>query len=256
MKFIFCVLGYDKLKTYGFAIHGAICGYSRRILWLEVLRSNNDPKIIAGIYIDTVKDFGGCPQRVRTDCGTENILVAAMQCYLRADGLDEWAGEKSHVYGSSPANQRIEAWWSFLRRNRSGWWIDLFQDMCQRGILELGNTYHIECLWFCYSKIIQQELYNVKDQWNSHNIRKSQHATVAGIPDLLFFIPEYYGGENCLCEVSHAKLLQLEGSIQCEESENIYQEYFEYVCEMKNWHAPENVHEAFEMFQQLVNMAE
>ena len=63
MKFIFCVLGYDKLKTYGFAIHGAICGYSRRILWLEVLRSNTDPKIIAGIYIDTVKDFGGCPQR-------------------------------------------------------------------------------------------------------------------------------------------------------------------------------------------------
>ena len=25
----------------------------------------------------------------------------------------------------------------------------------------------------------------------------------------------------------------------------------EYVCEMKNWHAPEDVHETFEMFQQL-----
>ena len=134
------------MKTYGFAIHGAICGYSRRILWLEVLTSNNDPKIIAGIYIDFIKDVGGCPQHVRTDCETENVLVAAMQCYLRADGLDESAGEKSHIYGSSPANQRIEAWWSFLRRNRSGWWIDFFQDMCQRGILELGNTYHMECL--------------------------------------------------------------------------------------------------------------
>ena len=179
-------MGYDKLKPYGFAVHAAICGYSRRILWLEVLRSNNDPQIVAGIYLDFVKEVGGCPQRVRTDCGTENVLIAGMQCYLQGDGLDEWAGEKSHIYGSSPANQRIEAWWSFLRRNRSGWWIDLFQDMCQTGILELGNVYHMECLWFCYSRIIQQELYNVKDQWNSHYIRKSQHETIAGIPDLLF----------------------------------------------------------------------
>ena len=78
----FCVLSFDKLKTYGFATHGAICGYSRRNLWLEILRSNNDPEIIDGIYIDFIKDVGGCPQHVRTDCGTENVLVAAMQCYL------------------------------------------------------------------------------------------------------------------------------------------------------------------------------
>jgi hypothetical protein len=256
LKFVLCVVGYDKLKPYGFAVHGAICGYSRRVLWLEVLRSNNDPQIVAEIYLDFVKEVGGCPQRVRTDCGTENVLIAGMQCYLRADGLDEWAGEKSHIYGSSPANQRIEAWWSFLRRNRSGWWIDLFQDMCQTGILELGNVYHMECLWFCYSRIIQQELYNVKDQWNSHYIRKSQHETIAGIPDLLFFIPEYYGGDNCLCEVSHTKILELETSERNDESENIYQEYFEYVCEMRSWRSPKDVHEAFEMFQQLVNMME
>ncbi|KAK3742548.1 hypothetical protein QZH41_017038 [Actinostola sp. cb2023] len=29
--------GYDKLKPYGYPIHGCICGYSRRILWLEYL---------------------------------------------------------------------------------------------------------------------------------------------------------------------------------------------------------------------------
>eukprot|EP00112_Aurelia_sp_Birch-Aquarium-sp1_P000694 Seg1067.7 transcript_id=Seg1067.7/GoldUCD/mRNA.D3Y31 product="hypothetical protein" protein_id=Seg1067.7/GoldUCD/D3Y31 len=31
--------GYDKLKPYGFPVHGAIDGFSRRILWLEVVRS-------------------------------------------------------------------------------------------------------------------------------------------------------------------------------------------------------------------------
>ena len=34
--------GYDKLKPYGFPIHGAIDGFSRRVLWLDVTRSNNN----------------------------------------------------------------------------------------------------------------------------------------------------------------------------------------------------------------------
>ena len=31
--------GYDRLKPYGFPIHSAIDGFSRRILWLHVTRS-------------------------------------------------------------------------------------------------------------------------------------------------------------------------------------------------------------------------
>ena len=36
--------GYDKLKPFGFEIHGCIDGYSRRVLWLNVLRSNKIQK--------------------------------------------------------------------------------------------------------------------------------------------------------------------------------------------------------------------
>ena len=42
--------GYDKLKTFGFAIHGCMDGYSRKIIWLKALPSSNDPRIIADIY--------------------------------------------------------------------------------------------------------------------------------------------------------------------------------------------------------------
>jgi hypothetical protein len=51
--------GYDKLKPFGFAIHGAIDGYSRRILWLHVGQSNNDPRIIAQYFVDYIRSIGG-----------------------------------------------------------------------------------------------------------------------------------------------------------------------------------------------------
>ena len=44
--------GYDKLKPFGFCMHGAIDGYSRRVLWLEVANTNNDPEIIGSYFIE------------------------------------------------------------------------------------------------------------------------------------------------------------------------------------------------------------
>ena len=116
---MFNSLGYDKSKPYGFPIHGAIDGYSRKILWLELTKSNNKPENVAKFYI-------GCPLLLRTDCGTENGVMTGMQCYFRQDGEDTFAGKKGHRYGSSPANQRIEAWWTHFWRGRVGWWIDFF----------------------------------------------------------------------------------------------------------------------------------
>ena len=77
-----CLAGYDKLKPYGFPIHGCICGFSRKILWLEVVKSNNDPKIPARLFLDAVSELKGCPMIVRSDYGTENGIVAATQCFF------------------------------------------------------------------------------------------------------------------------------------------------------------------------------
>ena len=43
---------YDKLKPFGFCIHGAIDGFSRRRIWLEVASSNNDPRVVAHHFLD------------------------------------------------------------------------------------------------------------------------------------------------------------------------------------------------------------
>ena len=66
--------GHDKLKPFGFAIHGAIDGYSRKVLWLKVLCSNNFPSVIGSIYLDCVKEMEGCPIKLITDLGIKNVF--------------------------------------------------------------------------------------------------------------------------------------------------------------------------------------
>ena len=60
--------------------------------------------------LNCVAGLEGCPVKLRTDCGTENGVMAAMQCTFQQDA-------EAHKYGSSPMNQRIEGWWVFYRRN-------------------------------------------------------------------------------------------------------------------------------------------
>ena len=78
--------GYDKLKPYGFPIHGCIDGWSRKLLrkllWLVVTRSNNYNYNIASYYLQAVEEYGGCPIEFDTDSGTENETMAAIQAFF------------------------------------------------------------------------------------------------------------------------------------------------------------------------------
>ena len=93
--------GYDKLKPFGKAIHGAIDGYSRRILWLKAGCSNNNPRYIAKFYLDFIKDGQRVPRVIRAEAGTENVIVKDLQIALRFDHGDDMAGFNSFLTGRS-----------------------------------------------------------------------------------------------------------------------------------------------------------
>ena len=198
--------GNDKLKHFGFPIHGAVDGYSHRVMWLYVDTTNNDPKVMARYFVDCVEEVKGCPSLVRTDCGTENVVIAGVQSFLRAKCNDDLAGEKAHHYGPSTGNQRIEAWWSYFRRSRLTWWINFFKDLVDCGVFLTGNTLLVECLWFCFAQLIQRDLDFVKIHWNIYYIRQSRQDTVSGKPDELYFLPENFGASDLLQPVSPEKL--------------------------------------------------
>ena len=133
-NYLWHIDGYDKLKPFGFCIHGAIDGFSRRILWLEVASSNNDPRIVAQYYLDCVRQLGGTARIVRGDRGTENGSLAAIQRFFRRSAEDDFAGEKRFMFGKSTSNQRIEAWWGRLRQGCAEWWIQFFKDLRDSGL--------------------------------------------------------------------------------------------------------------------------
>ena len=56
-NYLWHIDGYDKLKPYGICISGAIDGFSRYILWLEAHVSNSDPRVIAGYFMNTVRQL-------------------------------------------------------------------------------------------------------------------------------------------------------------------------------------------------------
>ena len=146
--------GYDKLKPYGFPIHGCIDGFSRRILWLKVTRSNSNPRVTATFYINVLKELKLAPRAIISDCGTENVLIAAIQSKLFND-------VNAHRYVPSTANIRIENWWSHNRKRYTGWLIEFFKEMVDNREVELGNRVQMELLWYIFSPLIQQDLNQV-----------------------------------------------------------------------------------------------
>ena len=67
--------GYDKLKPFGIAIHGAIDGYSRIIPWLKLTTL----KLFASYYLCCIKELNLIPGVVRGDHGTENVICNCMR---------------------------------------------------------------------------------------------------------------------------------------------------------------------------------
>ena len=50
-NYLWHIDGNDKRKPFGLCIHGAIDGFSRKVLWLNVSLSNKDPAVISKYFL-------------------------------------------------------------------------------------------------------------------------------------------------------------------------------------------------------------
>lgn len=151
-NYVWHIDGYAKLKPYGICISGCIDGFSRKMIWLEAYKTNNNPRIIAGYFIDAVTEHNGCPQKVRLDHGTENTHLAIMQRFLHTS--EDENGTECVTLGPSTGNQRIERWWCTLRSECAQFWMDHFDQLKADGYF-VGNFIDKSLIQFCFQNTIQ-----------------------------------------------------------------------------------------------------
>jgi len=212
-------------------------------MWLRCASTNHHPGVICSYFLDCVENFGGYPDKLRTDCGTENVIIAALQ---------KFTGGR-HTYGTSPGNQRIEAWWSFYRRHHSQWWVDLFEALVASDAFHPGNVAEVDCLRFCFMKTIQDHLNDVRRQWNVHRIRPSAGATCpAGIPDELFYLPSL-PATNRMRTAVPALPAEIQQQVEqpriCADSN--FEAYLHYLCAFHNLVAPHDAESATRLYLSL-----
>ena len=118
------------------------------------------------------------------------------------------AGYLSFLFGKSIANQRIEAFWSQFRRSCTDWSIQFFKETVLNGVYNNTDFLQVECFKFSFFPVIQKKLENIKDNWNSHRIRKSLQSSSESRPDgrldILYFIGE--SSSEYLLEFNHNDL--------------------------------------------------
>lgn len=125
------------------------------------------------------------------------------------------------------------------------------------GLLDSGNTLHMECLWFCFETVLQEELDKVKAHRNTHRIRPSRNGTVSGVPDVLYHLPQRSGGTECMHVVQKEQIEEMKQHIHYinTDESNIFKEYFYYVINNAHLPFPSDAAEAFDLFQKLIGYA-
>jgi hypothetical protein len=115
-NFIWSVDGYCKLKPYGIEIYASVDAYSRYIIWVYVGISAATAVSCLRQFCDTLDATNIQPRFVRSDRGTETVMLAGAHFQLQQAAEPGLRFEDCYLYGTSTANQRIEAWWQQLSK--------------------------------------------------------------------------------------------------------------------------------------------
>lgn len=183
--------GNEKLRPWGFWVHGCVDGHSRLIIYLQC-SSNKRSSTVAALFKQAVQELGW-PSRARGDYGTENnemerLLIAywglAHRAYLRGRYAFIHYIEKKYstfidlstMFVLSASGETFEKTaWNHFAKSSNTW-------RCH--LLDMTNTIHKLCLYLVFQPRIQASLDRSRDAWNHHKIRTERNKTPIAIYEL------------------------------------------------------------------------
>ncbi|KAI5885431.1 uncharacterized protein SCHCODRAFT_02557851, partial [Schizophyllum commune H4-8] len=168
--------GNEKLKPWGFWVHGCIDGHSRLIIYLACT-SNKRQATVGALWKNAVETFGW-PSRARGDFGSENNEIERMM--IRHWGADH----RAYLRGRSLHNVRIERLWRDVRKDVLEVFRQIFLNLEDREVLDMEDPIHRACLFLTFQHRIQRALDRAADAWNHHKIRTEGNRTPLAIYEL------------------------------------------------------------------------
>jgi hypothetical protein len=128
---------------------------------------------------------------VCSDAGSENLLIHALQMFLRRNHTDRFAGPASVMIVTSPKNQRAESMNRLVRERVLDQFIDMFDELIDTGYLVTTNSSDMALLRLIFDDLVRTAMQDHVTEWNTHPIRKqSLTHSPSGVPDALFSNPE------------------------------------------------------------------
>ena len=218
-NFLWCLDGHDKLSQYGFEIYAAVDAYSRKIIWFYCGNTNRTAISVVRQYFLAVSTFGICPRFIRTDKGTETVLLADLHfsLYIEAALREEWSEEDyqavrisdCYIYGPSTRNIRAEGLWRQQRFQCTAPWLLFFQALQAENLYRQDQLADQVVVLFLFMPILRQELNTFVSTHNAHPIRRQNNRSmhVPGAPD------ELYRGEQRGFAVDREVLTALQATI-------------------------------------------
>ena len=158
-----------KLIRWNFAIHGAIDGYSRFVMFLKC-STNNTTATVFDSFIAATQSYS-VPKRLRTDMGGEN--VDAWQYMVDYHG----GNERCVITGNSIRNERIERLWCDVRNSVITTFRQEFFSLEQEEILDGENDVNLFCLHEVFIDRINNSLMGFVNSWSNYPLTTEHNHT-------------------------------------------------------------------------------
>uniref|UniRef100_A0A3Q3FD54 Integrase catalytic domain-containing protein n=1 Tax=Labrus bergylta TaxID=56723 RepID=A0A3Q3FD54_9LABR len=166
-NYIWHIDGNHKLIRWKLVVHGAMDGYSRKLMFLQC-SSNNRADTVMELFSTAISE-NGRPCHIRTDKGGETVMIW--------EDMREHRDENSVLTGSSVHNQRIERFNRDLNRNCHDVFAPVFYELESLEALDVKNESDLFCLHYVYIPRINQTLNEFKAAFNNHSISSERNRT-------------------------------------------------------------------------------
>ena len=151
---------------------------------------------------------------------------------------------------TSPRNQRIEANWSILKRDRIGWWHRFLQDLSDLELFSRDDPVIVDCARFCFIEFIRDELQSIMDDWNVHIISQGRSTGPRGRPDTMYFLPHLYDTIDYATPITEEEVNEFRPSVShnLRDYSKEFEEFANLVMLNNNLNHPSNVTEALNVY--------